>query len=207
MIKVKICGITNVDDAMAAVEAGADALGFVFAVDSPRHVSVDTVLGILSKLPPFVSTVGVFANQPMDEILIALDYGLHYVQVHGEPYAPPRALARHMIRGVRIGCAEDIHILESDDMVESCTAFLLDTHVEGMMGGTGKTFDWDLAAEARSIGKPIILAGGLNPGNVGEANRRVRPYGVDVSTGVEISPGKKDHAKIKEFIANAKRID
>jgi len=204
MTKVKICGITNIDDAMAAVEAGADALGFVFA-ESSRHVDMDTVSSILRELPPFINTVGVFANQSMDEILTALDFGIHYVQIHGEPSTPSRGLARHMIRGIRVGCAEDIHLLSSDDSISSCTALLLDAHVEGMMGGTGRTFDWDLAVQAKSLGKPIILAGGLTPDNVEEAVRKVQPYAVDVSTGVEISPGRKDHAKIKEFITNAKR--
>ncbi len=200
-MRVKICGITNIDDALAAIEAGADALGFVFA-ESPRKVSAATVCEALSKLPPFITTVGVFANQDADEITeIMARTHLHFAQVHGSTRIP---FGGRSIRALRVKSADDIRRAANDESVTSSSAVLLDTHVEGLMGGTGRTFDWDLAVEARSLGKPIILAGGLTLDNVAEAVRRVRPYAVDVSTGVEASPGKKDHSKIKEFIHNAK---
>ena len=207
MIKVKICGIANIEDAMAAIEAGADALGFVFA-ESPRRITVKAALSILEKLPPFVTTVGVFANQDADEISgIWRQTNLHLAQLHGAcACAPCEGFGwRRVIRALRIKSEEDIRGAAEDDATRLCAALLLDAHVEGLMGGTGRTFDWDLAAQAKSLGKPLILAGGLTPANVEEAVRKVRPYAVDVSTGVEASPGKKDHTKIKEFIENAKR--
>ena len=211
MIRVKICGITNVDDAMAAIEAGADALGFVFA-ESPRRVSAATVSGILERIPPFITTVGVFANQDVDEVFKRWKQtGVHFAQLHGVS-GPQTDLVstgsgfgfHRVIRALRVKCEDDIRKAASDGFNRACAAILLDTHVEGLMGGTGQTFDWDLAVKAQSLGKPIILAGGLTPENVAGAVRKVRPYAVDVSTGVEASPGKKDHARIKEFIHNAK---
>lgn len=196
---------------MAAVEAGADALGFVFA-ESPRKVDVPAVLNILGRLPPLVTTVGVFAEQGADEISVIMEnVGLHFAQLHGDidgSVALSQEEARRgLIRGLRIQSAEDIRGAAEDDLVGICDAILLDAHVEGLMGGSGQTFDWDLAVQAHSIGKPIILAGGLNPANVEEAVRKVRPYAVDVSTGVEASPGKKDHEKIREFILNARKAE
>lgn len=211
MPRVKICGITNIEDALASVEAGADALGFVFA-DSPRKVSAETALDIIRRLPPFVSTVGVFARQEPEEVLrIWRETGVEFAQLHGEP-APTRELFppdggfgfHRIIRALRVKSADDIRRAADDRAVRACAAILLDAHVDGLMGGTGRTFDWNLAVEAQSLGKPIILAGGLTPGNVAEAVRSVRPYAVDVSTGLEASPGRKDHARIKEFIHNAR---
>lgn len=207
MTRVKICGITSTEDALAAVEAGADALGFVFA-ESPRRVDVKTVQGLVVKLPPFVATVGVFAGQDEGQVLQAMDdTGLHYAQIHGDSAVSGEAVCWGVIRALRIQSAEDIHKAAQDPLLHACWAVLLDAHVDGLMGGTGQTFDWDLAVQAKSLGKPIILAGGLTPENVGEAVTKVRPYAVDVSTGVEASPGKKDYAKIKEFIDNAKRYE
>jgi phosphoribosylanthranilate isomerase len=211
MVKVKICGITNIDDALAAAEAGADALGFVFA-ESPRKVDAETVLGILQKLPPFVGTVGVFANQDIDEVChIWKMTGLHYAQIHGpasDLQAAESGFGRHrIIRALRVKSADDIRQAANDGLVRACGALLLDAHVEGVMGGTGKTFDWDLAIDARSLNKPIILAGGLDPRNVEEAVRKVRPYAIDVSSGVEASPGRKDRRKVEEFIANVRKAE
>ena len=203
MTRVKICGITNIDDALAAIEAGADALGFVFA-ESSRKVNAPTVMNILEKLPPLVTTVGVFAKQDTDEVFkIWKQTNLHYAQLHG--YGPPREMAWHrVIKAVRATSWEDICAQLGDRSGVFSAAILLDAHVEGKMGGTGRTFDWDLAIQAKSLGKPIILAGGLTPENVAEAVRKVQPYAVDVSSGVESSPGKKDHDKIREFIANVR---
>lgn len=212
MVRVKICGITNITDAMASVEAGADALGFVFA-ESPRQVDIHTVRDILDRLPPFITTVGVFAGLHAMEICrIWSTTGLHYAQLHDADEHMMAFISKEIENGwnrticaVRIKADEDIRRAINDQVVCSSAAILLDTHVEGLMGGTGRTFDWTLAAKAKSLGKPIVLAGGLRPENVADAVRMVRPYAVDVSTGVEAMPGKKDHAKVKEFIQNAKR--
>ncbi len=207
MVKVKICGITNIGDAMAAVDAGADALGFVLA-DSPRHIDAQAVARIVEKLPPFISTVGVFANQDFGEINALMARAcLQFAQVHGDTTCPKDPCeysqgCRKLIRALRIRSAADI---QSASVQCDCAAYLLDAHVDGVMGGTGRTFDWDLAVQARSLNKPIILAGGLNSANVEEAIQKVYPYAVDVSTGVEASPGKKDHRKIKEFIVNVRK--
>lgn len=211
MLRIKICGITNIEDALTAVEAGADALGFVFA-ESPRKIDVDTARDIIEHLPESVASVGVFANQDVDEIIAVIKHtGLQLAQLHGEIDHKFCALSKEIgcervVRALRIRSIDDISRAAQDLSKCGCGAILLDAHVEGMMGGTGKTFDWDLAIEARSIGKPIILAGGLTPDNVEEAVRKVHPYAVDVSTGVEASPGKKDHEKIKEFIRNARKF-
>jgi phosphoribosylanthranilate isomerase len=209
MVKVKICGITNIEDALAAVNAGADALGFIFA-ESPRKVSAEVALEILKQLPPFITTVGVFANQHADEVLPIMEQtGLDYAQLHGDmgnPFEFAKVLGcRRLIRALRIKSEEDIKWALADCPKCGSPAFHLDAHVEGMMGGTGRTFDWNLAIKAKSLGKPIILAGGLTSENVAEAVQMVQPYAVDVSTGVEASPGKKDHRKIEEFIRNAKK--
>ena len=203
MTRVKICGITNIDDALAAIEAGADALGFVFA-ESPRKVTVPAVLNILEKIPPLVTTVGVFAKQDTDEVFkIWKQTNLHFAQLHG--YGPLKEPRWHrIIKAVRATSWEDICAQLGDRSGVFSAAILLDAHVEGKMGGTGRTFDWDLAIQAKSLGKPIILAGGLTPENVAEAVRKVQPYAVDVSSGVESSPGRKDHDKIREFIANVR---
>ena len=203
MTRVKICGITNIEDALAAVEAGADALGFVFA-ESPRKVTVSTVLNILERIPPLVTTVGVFANQDIDEVFkIWEQTNLYFAQLHG--YRPTREIAWYrVIRAIRATSWEDICAQLGDRSGVFSAAILLDAHVEGKMGGTGQTFDWDLAVQAKSLGKPIILAGGLTHENVAEAVRKVQPYAVDVSSGVESSPGKKDHDKIREFINNVR---
>ena len=212
MVRLKICGITNIEDAKAAVEAGADALGFVFA-ESPRKVDVKTALSVLEQLPPLVTTVGVFANQDVDEVFrIWKQTGLHFAQLH-ELSGPARELLStssgfgwyRVIHALRLKSAEDIRRAADDPQARACAALLLDAHVEGKMGGTGETFDWDLAVQAKSLGRPIILAGGLTPANVADAIRKVGPYAVDVSSGVEASPGKKDHEKIREFIRNAKQ--
>jgi len=210
LVKVKICGITNIEDALFAVESGADALGFVFA-ESPRQVNADMVSKIIQELPLFVTTIGVFANQPADEVVSIMESTcLHFAQIHGD-FGDKSVLGkglgcRRIIRGLRVESESDLHDAEHDCPNCGCAALLLDSHVDGIMGGTGRTFDWQLAVRAHTLGKPIILAGGLTPQNVKEAVEKVHPYAVDVSTGVEASPGKKDRAKIEEFIKNAKSI-
>jgi phosphoribosylanthranilate isomerase len=201
MMKVKICGITNIDDAMAAIDAGADALGFVFYAKSPRAVDRRVVADIVGHLPPFVTTVGVFVDEDRHVLHQSItDCGLHVVQLHGtETAAYCTAVGGAVIKAVRPRTSTDYEGL-ADYRV---SAFLLDTYHVDVLGGTGLGIDWNLAAQAK-LAAPIILAGGLTPETVADAVRRVRPYGVDVSSGVERAPGKKDHAKVRRFIASAK---
>ncbi len=202
MIRVKICGITNKDDALAAIRFGADALGFVFYPQSPRHVNTATVKEIISALPPFVSTVGVFVDKPGSEIEDICSFaGLHIAQLHGSESPDACNIATKTIKAVRIKDLTDLAILKG---YTKASAFLLDTYSVNALGGTGQTFNWNIAIEARKYGN-IILAGGLTPDNIEDAIRIVQPYGVDVSSGVEGSePGKKDHNKLTLFIQRAK---
>ncbi len=201
MVKVKICGNTNLDDTMAAVQAGADAVGFIFSAKSPRAVDPKTAAEIISRLPPFVTPVGVFVNEALSVVRQVMEEcNISLAQFHGEESSQYCAkLGRSVIKAIRIRDRRDLEIMTSYQVA----GFVLDAFVEGVPGGTGVTFDWDLAGEAQVLG-PIILAGGLTPDNVLEAVRQVRPYGVDVSSGVEASPGKKDHAKVRAFVTNAK---
>ncbi len=199
---VKICGITNAADALAAVEAGADALGLMFYEASPRHVPLKSAVEIVRQLPPFVIKVGVFVNAPEDVVLRAVgECGLNILQFHGNE--TPEYCAQFpvmTIKAFRIRDAESLKALPD----YPTDAWLLDAYATDKLGGTGEKFNWDLAVEAQKLGKPIFLAGGLTPDNVAEAVRRVRPYAVDVSSGVEASPGKKDRRKVRDFIQAAK---
>jgi len=202
--RVKICGITSAEDAAAAVEAGADALGFVFVPETPRLVRPDVAERIVKDLPPFVTTVGVFVDQPLEDVLrIADRCKLRAVQLHGnEPEAFSRRIPFTVIKAIRVRDAQDLRFMQT----YPAHAFLLDAFVEGQAGGTGTPISWDLARQAK--GKiPIILSGGLRPETVAQAVRTVRPYGVDVSSGVEESPGRKDHKKVREFIAAVREAD
>jgi phosphoribosylanthranilate isomerase len=204
-VKVKICGITNLDDGMAAAEAGADALGFVFCEQSPRRVSVEAAARIIGELPPLVLKVGVFVNAPEDRVVQAIrDCGLNLLQFHGEE-SPDYCLQFGLMsmKAFRIRDAASLQAL----LGYHTDAWLLDAYVPDKPGGTGETFNWDLALEARGWGRPIFLAGGLTPENVAQAVRRGRPYGVDVSSGVEAAPGRKDHAKVRAFIQAAKAVE
>jgi len=204
MTRVKICGITSAEDALAAVEAGADALGFVFVPGTPRLVHPETAERIVAGLPPFVTAVGVFVDQPLEEVLrIAARCNLQAVQLHGdEPEAFSRRIPLKVIKAVRVRDAPDLGPIAT----YPAHAFLLDAFVEGQAGGTGTPISWDLAVQAKGHA-PIILSGGLRPETVGLAVRRVRPYGVDVSSGVEMRPGRKDHQKVREFIAAVRQAD
>jgi phosphoribosylanthranilate isomerase len=199
-VRVKICGITSAADAHRAVEYGADALGFVFHPDSPRRVSVAMARQIVASLPPFVTAVGVFVNETIDRVRqIRTEAGLDLVQLHGdESPETVSALGPSVIKAIRIQGIESFARL----VEYAPRAFLLDAHSDAAYGGTGLQFDWDLAQWVEDI--PVILAGGLTPGNVAEAVRRVHPFGVDVSSGVEAEPGIKDPQKLKAFISNAK---
>jgi phosphoribosylanthranilate isomerase len=200
---VKICGITNAADALAAAASGADALGLMFYPASPRHVPLKTAAEIAGQLPPFIIKVGVFVNAPEDDVLRAIgECGLNIVQFHGDETPDFCALFPVMtIKAFRVRDADSLKSL-SDYRTD---AWLLDAHVPDKLGGTGASFNWDLAIEAQKLGRPVFLAGGLTPENVAGAVRRVRPYGVDVSSGVEESPGKKDHRKVAAFVKAAKQ--
>ena len=203
-VKVKICGITNASDALAAAEAGADALGFMFYEQSPRHVSIRQAAEIARELSPFIIKTGVFVDAPEDAVMRAIaDCGLNLLQFHGNEspeYCTQFGLMS--MKAFRIRDAESLKALQ-DYPTE---AWLLDAFVADKLGGTGEKFNWELAIEAKKLGRPIFLAGGLTPANVAEAVRTVLPYAVDVSSGVETSPGKKDHAKVRDFIAAAKSV-
>jgi phosphoribosylanthranilate isomerase len=198
-VKVKICGITSVGDAEEAVDAGADALGLMFYPGSPRHISLETAQTIERRLPPFIIRVGVFADPAPDDVFSAMHQcGLNLLQFHGhETPEFCRQFGIMTMKAFRIRDAESLR--EIPDY--QTDAFLLDSYVPGIAGGTGATFNWELAREARKFGKPVFLAGGLTPENVADAVRTASPFGVDVSSGVEQSPGKKDPLKMRAFVA------
>ena len=198
MIKVKICGITNLDDANLAIRLGADALGFIFA-PSPRRVDPKTARDIIRHIPPFVKAVGVFvdeAPEKIDEIIAFC--GIDLVQLHGDE--PPEICDRFMPRTIKALRIADESIIGSAKVYKGkVKALLLDTYSEKMAGGTGKGFDWEIAVKIRDSGIPIILAGGLGPLNIEEAISRVQPYAVDVNSGVEERPGKKSRHLMEEL--------
>jgi phosphoribosylanthranilate isomerase len=197
MARIKICGITNIEDAMVAVEAGADALGFVFYEKSPRFINPVRAAEIILRLPPFIQTVGLFVDEDAEKINWTADYcGLDLVQLHGNE-SPEDCLEvnRRVIKAFRVQNIVSIDPLNKYQV----SGYLLDAWSPDAYGGTGRTFNWELAGAARKFG-PIILAGGLSPDNVAEAIKSVNPYGVDVSSGVESAPGKKDAALVKKFI-------
>ncbi|MBF0212777.1 MAG: phosphoribosylanthranilate isomerase [Magnetococcales bacterium] len=197
MPRVKICGITNGEDALAAVEAGADALGFVFYARSRRYVEPETVARILELLPPFVTVTGLFVNAGRDRIRATNAIcRLDAIQLHGDE-APGecRGLPGRVIKAIRVGALEDLSGLERYPV----QALLLDAKVADHYGGSGCAFDWSLIS-AYHPHVPLILAGGLHPDNVAAAVRQVRPYAVDVSSGVERAPGVKDHEKMAQFV-------
>ena len=200
-VKVKVCGITNAEDALAAVEAGADALGFIFYEKSPRYVVPAVAANIIAELPPLVTPVGVFVNEGLATVRSIMDTcGLAMAQLHGdENVSYCRELARPAMKALRLRDRGSLLALAEYQGRGGVRGFVLDAFSELSYGGTGQITDWGLAAEvAKST--PILLAGGLTPDNVTEAIRTVRPYGVDVSSGVESAPGKKDRAKMRAFV-------
>lgn len=205
MLKVKICGITNYDDAAMAVSLGADALGFIFVPASPRQIEPAIAADIIRRLPPFIKSTGVFVNEDISVIKDIIDYcGLDIIQLHGdEAPAMCESLMPRTIKAIRVKNDTDTSQLEA--YIGKVRAFLLDTYSEKATGGTGKTFNWDKAIEINALGLPVILAGGLKPSNIEEAIRKVRPYGVDINSGIEKSPGKKDHELMKELFLNIGR--
>lgn len=202
--RVKICGITSVADGLAAAEAGADMVGLMFYEQSPRHITLPEAEEIARAMPPFVLRVGVFVNPDEDEVWQAIRAcGLNLLQFHGdEPAEFCTQFGMMSLKAFRMRDAESLKAMEH----YQTDAFLLDAHAKGGLGGTGERFNWDLAVEAQKFGKPIFLAGGLTPENVAEAVQKVRPFAVDVSSGVESAPGKKDAAKVRAFITAAKSV-
>ncbi|MCX6135642.1 MAG: phosphoribosylanthranilate isomerase [Ignavibacteriales bacterium] len=200
---VKICGITNGEDAHHAVRCGADALGFVFFEESPRFISHRRAAAIVHSVPDHISKIGVFVNADLGFVReIVKRVNLSAVQLLGNE--GPDDLVNFetsVIKVFRVKPDFDVEVMKNYII----DAFLLDAHTEGMLGGTGKTFDWNIAVKAKEYGR-VILSGGLTPDNVEDAVRFVRPYGVDVSSGVEAQPGKKDPERIRDFIMRAKSI-
>jgi len=206
--RVKICGITRLEDARLAVELGASALGFNFYPPSQRYIAPGDAARIIRGLPPLVTSVGIFADETDAARVagVAREAGVTAIQLHGPRF--PAAEAREEFAGLRLIRAvavrdgfkpQELATLKAD-------AFLLDAHDPKLIGGTGKSFDWNLAREAKRYGT-IILAGGLTPENVGEAIRQVRPFAVDVASGVESEPGKKDAAKLRAFFLAVEEAD
>lgn len=206
--RVKICGITNVEDAVAACDAGADALGFVLHPQSSRYVERSEIAHIVRYLPPYVTTVGVFVRPEIDEVEEVADFcGLDRVQIHG-------VTDPEFFRGIGVPTIVALAVKDSSSLKDidqySAKAVLLDAYDPALFGGTGKTFDWSLAEGLGTLYQgsvPIVIAGGLHPGNVAEAVARVRPHAVDVSTGVESSPGRKDTDKMRAFVRAAKGLE
>jgi phosphoribosylanthranilate isomerase len=195
-MKIKICGITNMEDALLAAELGADALGFIFVKTSPRHIRPSAARKIIQELPPFVVPVGVVADAEHDDILELIDEtGICCVQLHGNE--SPKQLAKFPVPVYKSFRVDKEFNLETLQRYKG-SAYLLDTHVDSTLGGTGKTFDWDIAIAAKAYGR-IILAGGLTPENISEAMKKVQPYAVDVNSGVESAPGKKDKNKLEQL--------
>jgi phosphoribosylanthranilate isomerase len=201
-LKIKICGLTNVEDALAAVEAGADLLGFVLWEKSLRHVTIETAREIARRLPPATQRVGVFVDATVEQVMFSLRIcDFSGLQFHGrESPSFCQQFGVMTIKAFRVRDAASLQAMSGYDT----DAFLLDSQVEGQPGGTGESFDWSLAAAAKKFDKPIFLAGGLTPQNVAAAVRAAQPFGVDVSSGVEAAPGKKDVQKMRDFVAAAR---
>ena len=202
--RVKICGVTSVADGLMAAEAGADMVGLMFYERSPRRITLPVAMVISRALPRFVLRVGVFVNPEEEFVRRAItECNLNLLQFHGDETSEfCTQFGLMSLKAIRVRDAESVNQF-ADFQTD---AFLLDAHSKNGLGGTGEKFNWDLAAGAQKFGKPIFLAGGLTPENVADAIRQARPFGVDVSSGVESAPGKKDPAKVRAFIAAAKSV-
>jgi phosphoribosylanthranilate isomerase len=199
-VRVKVCGITNADDALAAVELGADALGFIFD-SSPRQVTPEQAARIVASLPPFVCKVGVFVDRDIGEVRSVMELcNLDLAQLHGSE--SPAACEALSPRAIKSFAVRDESVLAALPAYK-VAAYLLDTHDAVLKGGTGRTFDWRIAERASGYG-PVIISGGLTPVNLRQAIAAGRPYAVDVASGVESKLGVKDHTKLRDFIAVAK---
>jgi len=202
MVRIKICGITNLADALLAAELGADALGFIFYAKSPRKVDPEAARAIIAQLPPFVAAVGVFVDETAAVVQdLAAQVGLDWVQLHGQE-SPEycRSLGRKVIKGFRI--RDEKSLLELEPYRDAVQAFLLDTYKKGQVGGNGEVFDWHLDLEAKKFGRSV-LAGGRTPENVSRAIAIADPQAVDAASGTEAAPGRKDPAKLRAFFKAA----
>lgn len=198
MVRVKICGITRIEDGLSCASLGADAIGLVFYAPSPRYVQVEQARAIMAALPPFITTVGLFVDATPSEVQAVLaELPLDVLQFHGnEPADYCASFHRPYLKALRVKPGVDL--VQYASAYAGAQALLLDTHVEGVAGGTGQVFDWSLIP--RDLAVPIILSGGLNPENVAQGIRQLQPAAVDVSSGVEASKGIKDVAKIAAFM-------
>ncbi len=209
--RIKICGMTRPADARCAVEAGVDALGFIFHPKSPRNIEPEAARAIIQALPPFVDAVGVVVDKPLAEVVeLARFCGLQYAQLHGKE-SPEycRSLAQEaapckMLKVFRVGPQTTAEELAPYGALVS--GYLLDTYQKGVVGGTGAAFDWSLIRDL-DIQVPLVLAGGLDADNISQALHQVRPYGVDANSGLEDAPGKKNHALIRKFIRAVRAFD
>lgn len=204
-VRIKYCGITNVEDALAAIDLGVDALGFVFHPPSPRYVEPERVRAIIAELPPLVCKVGLFVNHEPDAVreIVAMT-GIDLVQYHGdETPAACAAAPRAWIKAVRVRAETDLVACARE--YTGAAALLVDSWDAQVYGGSGRTFDWSLLPDA--FARPLILAGGLTPANVADAIRRVRPYAVDVSGGIEASKGRKDREKMHRFVTEVRQVE
>lgn len=202
--RIKMCGLTREKDVVAGIDAGLDALGFIFYEKSPRNVEPDFVRSMVAQMPPFTECVGVFVNREREEVEEIIEYcRLTYAQLHGNEN--PKFCERierfvspcRVIKAFRV--SEESQSDEFAPYASVIHGYLLDTYMKGSAGGTGKTFDWNIIQRLK-LQRPMILAGGLTPENVEEALSQVQPFGVDVNSGVEIEPGIKDHAKLNAFV-------
>ncbi len=206
MVKIKICGITNMEDGVWVANLGADYLGLIFAKESKRKVNLQNAQEITKAMPPYIKKVGLFVNEDpkiVDKILAECQLDL--VQFHGQEspdYCSQFKGKAEIIKVFRIKDEESINQISLYDV----DFYLLDTFVEGKYGGTGQAFNWDLAVQAKQFGRPIFLSGGLNPDNVVEAIKKVEPYAVDVSSGVESSPRRKNVEVMREFITKIRKV-
>ena len=210
-IRVKICGMTRLADALCAVDAGVDALGFIFYARSPRAISAQAAAAITGQLPPFVDAVGVFVNEDLEQVVrIIRECRLAYAQLHGSESPEycrelaERAAPCRLLKAIRVGAqSTPDDVAPYQDVVHG---YLLDTYQKNAVGGTGETFDWTLI-DRLQLTKPFLLAGGLDVGNLRDALERVRPYGVDANSGLEDAPGQKNHHLIRQLIEAVRRFE
>lgn len=206
MTRIKICGITNLDDGLEAIAAGVDALGFVFVPNTPRYITPSQAKLVIKQLPPFITNVGLFVDSEIDEIEDIVNHcKLDAVQLHGNEspeMCSQISLQTKVIKSFHV--KKELQVLRNEIENYRVDAYLLDTFIKGKAGGTGQTFDWRIA---EGLSQRIILAGGLTPDNIGTAIAQLQPYGVDVSSGVEKSPGKKDTNKIYSFVRQIRKAN
>jgi len=206
MTRIKICGITNLDDGLEAIAAGVDALGFVFVPNTPRYITPSQAKLVIKQLPPFITNVGLFVDNEIGEIEDIVNHcKLDAVQLHGNESPEMCTKIRFQTKVIKsFHVKKEPQVLRNEIENYRVDAYLLDTFIKGKAGGTGQTFDWRIA---EGLSQRIIVAGGLTPNNIGTAIAQLQPYGVDVSSGVEKSPGKKDTNKIYSFVRQVRKAN